>query len=114
MYVGLQVIDTNDIMIVVKVIVLTDEPYVYPDLQNIVCPKAYVSPLGKAKYKARALDYFRYHVSLGVYDWILHMDEESVTDGESLRRCLEFIRYVSHPARRLVDVVGKNSTETFL
>lgn len=28
---------------------------------------------GKAKYKARALDYFRYHVSLGVYDWILHM-----------------------------------------
>ncbi|KAH9810839.1 glycosyl transferase family group 2-domain-containing protein [Melampsora americana] len=80
----------------VKVIVLTDEPYVYPDLQNIVCPKAYVSPLGKAKYKARALDYFRYHVSLGVYDWILHMDEESVTDGESLRRCLEFIRYTPH------------------
>jgi hypothetical protein len=75
--------------------VLTDEPYVYPDLQNIVCPKSYVSPLGKAKYKARALDYFRYHVSLGVYDWILHMDEESTTDGESLRRCLEFIRYVS-------------------
>ncbi|CAH7666424.1 glycosyl transferase family group 2-domain-containing protein [Phakopsora pachyrhizi] len=80
----------------VKVIVLTDEPYVYPDLQNIVCPKSYVSPLGKAKYKARALDYFRYHVSLGVYDWILHMDEESVTDGESLRRCIEFIRYTPH------------------
>ncbi|PLW11866.1 hypothetical protein PCASD_21714 [Puccinia coronata f. sp. avenae] len=80
----------------VKVIVLTDEPYVYPDLQNIVCPKSYVSPLGKAKYKARALDYFRYHVSLGVYDWILHMDEESTTDGESLRRCLEFIRYTPH------------------
>jgi len=57
----------------VKVVVLTDEPYVYPDLQNIVCPKSYKSPLGKAKYKARALDYFRYHVSLGVYDWILHM-----------------------------------------
>ncbi|POV95141.1 hypothetical protein PSHT_15831 [Puccinia striiformis] len=38
---------------------------------------------------------FRYHVSLGVYDWILHMDEESTTDGESLRRCLEFIRYVT-------------------
>ncbi|MBW0505521.1 hypothetical protein O181_045236 [Austropuccinia psidii MF-1] len=80
----------------VKVIVLTDEPYVYPDLQNIVCPKSYVSPLGKAKYKARALDYFRYHVSLGVYDWILHMDEESTTDGESLRRCIEFIRYTPH------------------
>ncbi|KAH9457125.1 hypothetical protein MJO28_011336 [Puccinia striiformis f. sp. tritici] len=80
----------------VKVIVLTDEPYVYPDLQNIVCPKSYNSPLGKAKYKARALDYFRYHVSLGVYDWILHMDEESTTDGESLRRCIEFIRYTPH------------------
>jgi hypothetical protein len=30
----------------VKVVVLTDEPYVYPDLQNIVCPKSYKSPLG--------------------------------------------------------------------
>ncbi|KDE09694.1 hypothetical protein MVLG_00097 [Microbotryum lychnidis-dioicae p1A1 Lamole] len=80
----------------VKVVVLTDEPYVYPDLQNIVCPKSYKSPLGKAKYKARALDYFRYHVSLGVYDWILHMDEESVTDAESLRHCIEFIRYTPH------------------
>ncbi|KEI41382.1 glycosyltransferase family 2 protein [Mixia osmundae IAM 14324] len=80
----------------VKVILLSDEPYSYPDLQNVVCPKAYKSPLGKAKYKARALDYFRYHVSLGVYDWILHMDEESVTDGESLRRCMDFIRYTPH------------------
>jgi hypothetical protein len=67
----------------IRTIVLTDEPYVYPDLQNVVCPKAYKSPLGKAKYKARALDYFRYHVSLGVHDWVLHMDEESVTDAES-------------------------------
>ena len=69
---------------------------VYPDLKNIVCPKNYKSPLGKAKYKARALDYFRYHVSLGTYDWILHMDEESTCDGETLRRCLEFIRYTPH------------------
>lgn len=30
----------------VKVVVLTDEPFVYPDLQNIVCPKSYKSPLG--------------------------------------------------------------------
>ena len=30
----------------VKVVVLTDEPYVYPDLQNVVCPKSYKSPLG--------------------------------------------------------------------
>jgi len=64
--------------------------------QNIVCPKSYKSPLGKAKYKARALDYFRYHVSLGVYDWIMHMDEESITDAETIRRCFEFIRYTPH------------------
>jgi hypothetical protein len=32
----------------VKVVVLTDEPYVYPDLQNIVCPKSYKSPLGES------------------------------------------------------------------
>ncbi|KAI5476089.1 egghead protein (zeste-white 4 protein), glycosyltransferase family 2 protein [Pseudohyphozyma bogoriensis] len=74
----------------VKDVVLTKEPYIYPNLQNIVCPESYKSPLGKAEYKARALDYFRYHVSLGIYDWILHMDKESVTDAESFCHCIEF------------------------
>lgn len=71
-------------------------PQIYPDLKNIVCPKAYKSPLGKAKYKARALDYFRYHVSLGSHDWILHMDEESTCDAETIRRGMEFVRYTPH------------------
>ncbi|KAI9137418.1 family 2 glycosyltransferase [Paraphysoderma sedebokerense] len=80
----------------VKVVVLTDEPYSYPDLYNIVCPKDYKSDKGIAKYKARALDYFRKHVQLTSHDWILHMDEESTIDAESLRRCFDFIRYEKH------------------
>jgi hypothetical protein len=91
---------------------LTRRSYVYPDLKNIVCPKSYKSPLGKAKYKARALDYFRYHVSLGVYDWILHCDEESTCDAETVRRCFEFIRYTGHHfgqgiiVRRTLSLLG--------
>ncbi|KAI9137421.1 glycosyl transferase family group 2-domain-containing protein [Paraphysoderma sedebokerense] len=80
----------------VKVVVLTDEPYAYPDLNNIVCPADYKSEKGIAKHKARALDYFRKHVQLTQYDWILHMDEESTIDAESLRRCFDFIRYEKH------------------
>ncbi|KZT52981.1 glycosyltransferase family 2 protein [Calocera cornea HHB12733] len=80
----------------VKVYVLTDEPYAYPDISNIVCPKAYKSPQGLAKHKARALDYFRASMGLTEFDWTLHMDEESVTDAESLRRMFDFIRYSPH------------------
>ncbi|KAI9137422.1 glycosyl transferase family group 2-domain-containing protein [Paraphysoderma sedebokerense] len=80
----------------VKVVVLTDEPYAYPDLNNIVCPTDYKSEKGIAKHKARALDYFRKYVKLSQYDWILHMDEESTIDAESLRRCFDFIRYEKH------------------
>ncbi|KAJ3005170.1 hypothetical protein HKX48_000838 [Thoreauomyces humboldtii] len=77
----------------VRVVVLTDAPYAYPDLDNVVCPTDYKSPMGIAKHKARALDYFRHSQHLSRYDWILHMDEESTIDGESLRRCFDFIRY---------------------
>ncbi|KAJ3084272.1 hypothetical protein HK102_000719 [Quaeritorhiza haematococci] len=77
----------------IKVLVLSDEPWTFPDLQNVVVPKAYTTDEGKGKYKARALDFFRKHMKLTRYDWTLHMDEESTIDAESLRRCFEFIRY---------------------
>ncbi|RKO85615.1 glycosyl transferase family group 2-domain-containing protein [Blyttiomyces helicus] len=86
----------TDLHPAVKVVVLTDEPYVFEGLPNMVCPKDYTSPLGLAKHKARALDYFRSHTRLNSYDWVLHMDEESSIDAESLRRCFEFIRYEKH------------------
>ena len=80
----------------VQLVVLTDEPHAYPDLNNVVCPKSFKSALGKAKHKARALEYFRITKDVDEYDWILHMDEESTIDAESLRRCFEFIRYETH------------------
>ncbi|KAI9140058.1 acyltransferase family-domain-containing protein [Paraphysoderma sedebokerense] len=74
---------------VVKVVVLTNEPFSYPDLNNVVCPSNYQSDKGIAKHKARA-EYFRQHAQ------ILHMDEESTIDAESLRRCFDFNRYEKH------------------
>lgn len=36
----------------VRVVVLTDEPYCYPDLVNVVCPKDYKSPKGISKVRS--------------------------------------------------------------
>ncbi|ORY27600.1 hypothetical protein BCR33DRAFT_802628 [Rhizoclosmatium globosum] len=80
----------------VKAIVLSDEPYSFEGTNNIVCPRLYKSPNEKAKHKARALSYFAETMNLDEYDWVLHMDEESVIDPESLRRCFDFIRYGSN------------------
>ncbi|PWN51399.1 hypothetical protein IE53DRAFT_51821 [Violaceomyces palustris] len=77
----------------VKAIVLTDEPHRFSNLESIMTPESYRSPLGRAKHKARALDYFRASMNLTAYDWVLHMDEESTMDAESLRGCLDFIRF---------------------
>jgi hypothetical protein len=80
----------------IEVVILSDEPYHYPDLNNVVCPEKFQSANGKSKYKARALEYFRIQANLNEYDWIMHLDEESVIDGESVRRSFEFIRYGEH------------------
>ena len=95
----------------VRVVVLTDEPYAYPDLDNIVTPKNYNSATGKAKHKAKALDYFRTTMNLTPYDWILHMDEESTMDAESLRGCFDFVRYNdAHIGQGIITYNGKRET----
>lgn len=58
----------------VRVHVLTDEPYNYPDINCWSCPKNFTS--GKSKYKARALEWYRQTLKLTERDWILHLDEE--------------------------------------
>ncbi|KAJ1550754.1 hypothetical protein HK405_015964, partial [Cladochytrium tenue] len=80
----------------ISVIVLSDEPYSINGVNNIVCPADYVSPLGVAKHKARALAYLNSRLNLTEHCWVLHMDEESIIDAESLRQCFEFIRYTTH------------------
>lgn len=46
-----------------------------------------------SKYKARALEWYRQTMRYSEHDWILHLDEESVIDDESVKKCLEFIWY---------------------
>jgi hypothetical protein len=59
------------------------------DVSIVGVPKIF-SPK-KAKYKARALEFFRIHSKLESTDWALHLDEETFVDAHALRTCLDLI-----------------------
>lgn len=75
----------------VRVHVLTDEPYFFENINCFTCPKSFQT--NNSKYKARALEWYRQTMHYTEHDWILHLDEESVIDDESVKRVLEFIYY---------------------
>lgn len=75
----------------VRVHVLTDEPYFFENVNCYTCPKTFST--SKSKYKARALEWYRQTMKFTEYDWVLHLDEESVIDDESVLKILEFIWY---------------------
>lgn len=45
----------------------------------------------QAKYKARALEFYRQREGLTAQDWVLHLDEESRIDAAVVKSCLDFI-----------------------
>lgn len=45
----------------------------------------------RAKFKARALEFFRQKYKFSKEDWILHLDEESEIDERVMRTSLDFI-----------------------
>ena len=55
----------------------------------MVVPKTFKTKY--AKYKARALEYFRKYIKLENKDWVLHLDEESIILKEDLNHCVDFI-----------------------
>ena len=73
----------------IHLFVLTDEPHYFPDISCITVPKTFQTT--HAKYKARALEYFRVLMKLTAEDWVLHLDEESTIDSGSLEACINFI-----------------------
>ncbi|KAJ3279869.1 hypothetical protein HK104_001114 [Borealophlyctis nickersoniae] len=75
----------------IRVHVLTDEPNHFEGINCYTCPKDFKT--SQSKYKARALEWYRQTVRYTEYDWVLHLDEESVIDDETVKRCLDFIRY---------------------
>ncbi|KAI8818646.1 glycosyl transferase family group 2-domain-containing protein [Fimicolochytrium jonesii] len=75
----------------VRVHVLTDEPYFFENINCYTCPKNFRT--ANSKYKARALEWYRQTMRYTEHDWVLHLDEESVIDDESVKRVLEFIWY---------------------
>lgn len=78
-------------------VVIDDGPHVHSiqdmlhktrlELQLVIVPKSFVTK--HARYKSRALEYFRLH-HIRNEDWILHMDEESTMDAHTFEKCLEF------------------------
>lgn len=75
----------------VRVHILTDEPNYFDNINCYTCPKDFQT--ANSKYKARALEWYRRTMKYTEYDWILHLDEESCIDDESLLRVLDFVKY---------------------
>ncbi|TPX30744.1 hypothetical protein SmJEL517_g05760 [Synchytrium microbalum] len=75
----------------IRVHVLTDEPYYFENINCYTCPRGFNAP--NALYKARALEWYRQTMRYTEHDWVLHLDEESVVDDETIRRILDFIWY---------------------
>lgn len=77
----------------VRVHFLTDEPYYFEDVNCFTCPSSFKC---NSKYKSRALEWYRRIQKLTKYDWVLHLDEETVVDRYTILRCIEFIKYSPH------------------
>lgn len=58
-------------------------------IEVTVIPNTFVTT--RAKYKARALEYFRQTRQLTQDDCVLHLDEESMINESVIRSCVEFI-----------------------
>jgi hypothetical protein len=71
----------------VELCVVTDNPVPIP---HLLVPATFRARC--ARYKARALEYFRQQQRFGPGDWVLHLDEESVLDARGLRACEEYCR----------------------
>jgi hypothetical protein len=77
----------------VKFYLLLDEPcdsiYIENGLNILMVPSNFQTKY--AKYKARALEYFRQQMKLSGDDWVLHLDEESILMMPDLYQCIDFI-----------------------
>lgn len=71
--------------------ILTDEPNFFEDIHCFICPTDFKTK--NSEYKARALEWYRQTMKFTEHDWILHLDEESVIDSESVMAALDFIKY---------------------
>jgi hypothetical protein len=71
----------------VELCVVTDRPLDFP---HLLVPEDFRTR--HARYKARALEYFRQQRHFGPHDWVLHLDEESVLDERGLEACLDYCR----------------------
>jgi cellulose synthase/poly-beta-1,6-N-acetylglucosamine synthase-like glycosyltransferase len=70
---------------------VTDLPV---DLPHIRVPEDFTTK--HARFKARALEYYRLVMNLSEDDWVLHLDEETVLDEDSLEACIRFCKRSPH------------------
>ena len=62
---------------------------IYEFVTIVLVPEAFAA--SRARYKARALEYFRIQYKLQANDWILHLDEETVIDKDCMTACIDFV-----------------------
>ncbi len=74
--------------------IVSDNPLTVDDCGGrvrVICvPRAYQTAQG-AKFKARALQYALEHIPAAPEDWIIHLDEETTFDGDTIRAVNHFI-----------------------
>ena len=75
----------------VRLRVVSDRPLNVP---HLLVPKSFQTKF--AKYKARALEFFRLETQLKDNDWVLHLDEESVIDPQGIAACIDFCQRSPH------------------
>jgi hypothetical protein len=61
-----------------------------PSFVNVVKVPDSFQP-SHAKYKGRALEWFRRHLQLSENDWVLHLDEETEINEYLVKACFGFI-----------------------
>jgi hypothetical protein len=96
----------------IKLCIVTDEPndVLFKGLAvDVVATPDAFKPL-KARYKARALEWFRLASKLHDDDWVLHLDEETIIDEHTVKSCIQFIEQereydlgqVGHPQNNMI------------
>lgn len=63
------------------------DPRTSTHVTQVVVPDSYVPPHG-TKFKARALQYTIHHSAARLHDWIVHLDEETTFDEDTIRAVL--------------------------
>jgi hypothetical protein len=89
---SVKVLDKIDNRITFHLLTTDDKVVKFQHLDNIhleAVPQNFRP--SKAIFKARSLEWFRLSRQFSSFDWVLHLDEETIIDQYALLACIKFI-----------------------